>query len=51
MLYDELISIYKKYNQFFMSKNEDQRPKDDYKNLRDLDYEADETDEEHEADE
>ena len=42
MLYDELISIYKKeYNQAFKSKGKDWRQTYDFKNLKDLDYELD----------
>ena len=43
MLYDELISIYKKeYNQVFESKDKDWKQKYDYENLEDLDYQLDE---------
>ena len=42
MLYDELISIYKKeYNQAFKSKVKDWRQTYDVKNLKDLDYQLD----------
>ena len=52
LLYDELTRIYKKeYNQVFKSKDKDWRQKYDYKNLKDLDYQADETDEEDKTDE
>ena len=45
MLYDELISVYKKeYNQTFKNKDEDLRQTYDYKNLKDLDYQTDEKD-------
>ena len=58
MLYDELISIYKKeYNQVFESKDKDWRQKYDHKNMKDLEYQADkaekadETDDTDESDE
>ena len=39
MLYDELVSIYKKeYNQVFESKDKEWSLKDNCKNLEDLDY-------------
>ena len=47
LLYDRLIDIYKKeYYQVFESKDEDWRERHDYKNLKDLEYQADKTDEE-----
>ena len=45
LLYYELISIYKtEYNQVFESKDEGWRKKHDYKNLKDLNYQADKAD-------
>ena len=52
LLYEELIGIYKKeYDQTFESKGKELRQKYDYKNLKDLDYQADEEDKEDEEDE
>ena len=43
LLYDELISIYKKeYNQIFKGTDKELRVKHDYKNLKDSDYQPDE---------
>ena len=42
MLCDVLVRIYtKEYNQVFKCKDEDQRQKNDYKNLKDLAYQPD----------
>ena len=42
MLYDELVSIYKKeYGQTLKNDDKDWRQKHDYKNLKDLDYQPD----------
>ena len=47
LLYDRLIDMYKKeYSQVFESKDEAWRKKHDYKNLKDLNYQADKADEE-----
>ena len=43
MLYDELVSIYKKeHGQTIKNDEKDWRQKHDYKNLKDLDYQPDE---------